>query len=237
LRESNLSARFASRVKDDLARIRVRTVEDLLAYYWIGGRNLEKALRIAPLNTDDNMLIEFAAPLQILAGNSTGPKKPLAAMFDNNETGALAAIQLDPATDPSQFWARVGEAALRLNAYREAALYAEASLQISSNAEAAQVLARAWAGRGERARALAILQQAEESFPRSTEILRALAQFHSLDARWLETRTYAERILEEVPDDPIALLCLGRTQFHLNEASKSRATLEKIPLRSALVLI
>ncbi|HXU12363.1 MAG TPA: fused MFS/spermidine synthase, partial [Candidatus Binatia bacterium] len=49
------------RVLADLERIGIRTPDDLLAHYWVGGEELRSRLRLGPVNTDDNMLIEFAA--------------------------------------------------------------------------------------------------------------------------------------------------------------------------------
>jgi tetratricopeptide (TPR) repeat protein len=230
LRESELRARLASpSVERDLARIRIRSVEDLLAWYWIGGSELKRAIRPAPFNTDDNMLIEFAAPLQILAQHASGSGKPLATMFDENVTGAVTEWQFDSATDRGAFWARVGQAALRLNAHREAAIYGQASLNLSPNPEGAQVLAEASAARGERARALEVLQQAERDLPKSPRILAALARFHSQDAKWETARSFAERLLAESPGDAQGLFQLGRCQFHLNDLPSSLQSLEKIP--------
>src|SRR5207237_9539201 len=117
IEKADLTARLTPRISNDLARIHVQSVEDFLARYWIGGNELKKAVQNEPFNTDDNMLIEFAAPLQVLTAHSRGTRRLLAEMFDDRTTAALAQIELDHATDPALFWARVGRAALRVKAY------------------------------------------------------------------------------------------------------------------------
>jgi spermidine synthase len=230
LRESELRARITGHVQSDLARIRIRSVEDFLAWYWIGGDELKRAIPPGPFNTDDNMLIEFAAPLQIIAQHAQGIGNTLHALYDDRTTGALATFQTDPATDQSQFWARVGRSVLRLKTPRLAHTYGEASLKFSMNPEGAEVLASALAARGDRARAQDVMLNAEHAFPKSPTLLRALALFHSEEAQWEKARSFAERLLAESPEDPFGLLYLGRSQFHLNELPASRETLQKIPL-------
>ena len=228
IREMEIRERFTPRVRTDLARIRIKSTEDLLARYWIGGDELRKAVQNEPFNTDDNMLIEFAAPLQVLTAHSRGTRRILAQMFDDRTTAALGQIELDPSTDPALFWARVGQAALRVKSYHEARLYGEASWKLEQNAEAAAVLATGLQARRENERAFALLQEAEKRFPKSPEVLRALALFHSRNSQWKEARPYAERLLVEAPNDPVGLLCLGRSQYYMDEARASVRTFEKI---------
>ncbi|MCI2432161.1 fused MFS/spermidine synthase [Candidatus Acetothermia bacterium] len=49
-------------VKRDLARIGITSVAEFLAYFRLGSDEIADLVRGAPLNTDDNALIEFAAP-------------------------------------------------------------------------------------------------------------------------------------------------------------------------------
>src|SRR5206468_511161 len=114
---------------------------------------------------------------------------------------------------------------------REAAIYAQASLNVSPNPEAAQVLADATEARGERARALGVLQEAERAFPKSPKLLGALARFHSQEFQWEAARSFAKRLLAESPDDVFALFYVGRCQFHLNDLASSLQSLERIPVR------
>ncbi|MCS6903697.1 MAG: fused MFS/spermidine synthase, partial [Candidatus Bipolaricaulota bacterium] len=49
-------------VQRDLARIGITSVAEFLAYFRLGSDEITELVRGAPLNTDDNALIEFAAP-------------------------------------------------------------------------------------------------------------------------------------------------------------------------------
>lgn len=49
-------------VKRDLERIGITSVAEFLAYFRLGSDEVAELVRGAPLNTDDNALIEFAAP-------------------------------------------------------------------------------------------------------------------------------------------------------------------------------
>jgi len=49
-------------VRNDLARVGVKSAADLLSYFKIGTRALSRFAGEGPLNTDDNALIEFSAP-------------------------------------------------------------------------------------------------------------------------------------------------------------------------------
>ena len=75
-------------VAADLARIHVRTPEDLLAYYITDDRGARAFVGDAPLNTDDNARIEFRAPLSMHTWADT--------LKENAR--ALRALAVDPLT-------------------------------------------------------------------------------------------------------------------------------------------
>src|SRR5439155_20144646 len=105
-----LLARLGGGPARDLERIGIGDPGDLLAHYWIGGAELRSFLAPGPLNTDDNMLIEFAAPLRMLSRRpevQAAQSRDLAGLFADRTTGVLT--HLDPkAADPhaqALFWA------------------------------------------------------------------------------------------------------------------------------------
>ncbi|HKX60745.1 MAG TPA: fused MFS/spermidine synthase, partial [Verrucomicrobiae bacterium] len=106
--ETELRSRWTEIVKRDLERIDLRSAEDLLARYWIGGDELRQCIPAGPFNTDDNMRIEFAAPLQVLAGKdrNTG-LAAIATLFDGKTTGAIQQVRLGSSTKPEEFWGQV----------------------------------------------------------------------------------------------------------------------------------
>ena len=50
------------RVKEDLGRIQVKSVRDILAHFVFGTREVPAFVQNAPINTDDNALLEFSTP-------------------------------------------------------------------------------------------------------------------------------------------------------------------------------
>src|SRR5258706_839030 len=61
---SDLRARLTPVIQSDLARIHVRSVEDFLSYYWIGGAELKRVVQNRRFNTDHDIVIELAGPSQ-----------------------------------------------------------------------------------------------------------------------------------------------------------------------------
>src|SRR6185436_17466622 len=125
-------ARASGPVRADLARIGIRGPEDLLAHFWIGGDELRAAVPPGPLNTDDNMRIEFAAPLRMLARDPDHldmQKKELGGMFRGRTRGALPLLRFPDADADRQarFVARLARAAGELGFPDEAETYAAAA--------------------------------------------------------------------------------------------------------------
>ena len=229
-----MAARMTPTVRGDLERIRIGGVEDLLAHYWVGGDELKRDLAAAPMNTDDNMYIEFAAPLQVLAKRglvATG-KDGVEWLFDGRTTAALPHVRLPdgPSTGSGQaadFWAGVAEAALRQLA-PETPIYSSYSLKLRPNARAAAVQGTALALRGERGPAQTLLEDAAQRFPDSLELHRALAGLFLRDQKWSDARVHTEAWLAQTPDDPLALFYLGRSLFYLKETKAGLAALARI---------
>jgi spermidine synthase len=73
-----LRARLAQpRVKADLGRIRVKSVQDILAHFVFGTREVSAFVQDAVLNTDDNALLEFSAPRTLYIDTSEANFKEL----------------------------------------------------------------------------------------------------------------------------------------------------------------
>jgi spermidine synthase len=124
-------ARLNPSVRADLARINIHQIEDLLAHYWIGGQELQAGLPSGPRNTDDNMLIEFAAPLQILSrSRNCAERQPiLAEAFLGQSTGLLPHLTVPAGVNPADYWALMSDKALGLEHVAEAEVYARHVLE------------------------------------------------------------------------------------------------------------
>jgi spermidine synthase len=121
--ETELRGRLTEPVREDLARIDIHGLEDVLARHWIGGAELARCVPPGPLNTDDNRRIEFAAPLQVLAGGDRNAGlEGIARLFEGAGSAAVPHLRLAASTKPEEFWAGVSEAALRISQYSEPGL-------------------------------------------------------------------------------------------------------------------
>jgi hypothetical protein len=99
----------------------------LLANYWIGGQELRDFLKPGLRNTDDNMLIEFAAPLRMLSRSSKQQIafiEQLAKLFHQHSTGLLPNVQVGHLDNQAQanFWAEQSEASAQTAGQRSDSL-------------------------------------------------------------------------------------------------------------------
>jgi len=106
--------------KEDLHRVGINAVEDLLTYYLMDEIDIAKVVGAAPLNTDDNMRIEFSSPkylyylteeknFQMLLEATSGPWRKMEPLYD------------DP-VEKAAFWDRMGQSYARRDQMDRAAL-------------------------------------------------------------------------------------------------------------------
>lgn len=233
IRLDQLRARWTPAVSNDVARCRLYGIEEMLGAYWLGGQELRQNVRDEPLNTDDNMRIEFAAPLRVVAGYNTPTNSGLRLnrSFDNRNRGLIPHLEMPVGADAPAVWARLAEAMLRQNHLIEGKLYAEHSLSLKRTPAGARFYGDALYMSGKPDEAFAWWQKAEQEFPRAPEILGALAIIYAEREKWAETRGYSERLLKESPDDLNGRYLLGQSFYHLGQEKASLAALE--PLKSA----
>ena len=65
------------RVREDLGRIQVKSVPDILAHFVFGAEEVPAFVKNAPINTDDNALLEFSAPKTLYIDTSEANFKEL----------------------------------------------------------------------------------------------------------------------------------------------------------------
>lgn len=228
--ERALRSRMTPEVRQDLARIQIRNVEDFLGRYWIGGDELKRGLSPGLFNTDDNMLIEFAAPLRVLAGRggNGAAQQTIAALFDGKTRGAIPHVTLMEPSLAADFWAGVSEATLRY-AMPETLVYADHSLKLRHNARAAAVRGATLCRQNQPAAGREVLDKALIQFPDSPELHRAMAQLCSVQSDWAGTKEHAEKWLSLASKDPLAQFYLGLSLFHLKQTDAALTVLEGIP--------
>ena len=73
-----LKARLSQpRIKTDLRRIKIQSVRDVLSHFVFGTREIPAFVKKAPINTDDNALLEFSAPKTLYIDTSEANFKEL----------------------------------------------------------------------------------------------------------------------------------------------------------------
>jgi spermidine synthase len=209
-----IMARSTAKVSADLDRTGIHGPTDLLSYFWIGGDELRRAVPPGPINTDDNMLIEFAAPLRMLSRDPARleeQKRALGSMFAGRTTGVLPFLRF-PDTTPQQkaeFLARLATATMERRHPDEAEGYANASLALAASPEAAAARATAIGALGRPAEASAARADAERRFPDDPGVLRVLLAA-ARDANDGEAvQRYGEAVLALAPGDKAVRLLLG----------------------------
>ena len=228
-------ARASDPVRADLGRIGIHGPEDLLAHFWIGGDELRAAIPPGPINTDDNMRIEFAAPLRMLARDLQRlelQKKELRALFAGRTSGVLPLLRFPGADAAAEgaFLARLARAAIDTGYEDEASVYAAAAWQRSPGPETASTQAVVLAAAGRSEEAAAARAEAERGWPSDPGVQRMLLEAAVRDDDPAAIRRHAEAVLRLAPDDVPARYELAKV---LTAAGEKRAALQVIlPLKT-----
>ena len=226
-------AGVSGRAAADLDRVGIRGPRDLLAHHWIGGAELRAALSPGPLNTDDNMLIEFTAPLRMLArrpGDQMAQATELAGMFAGQTSGILPHLTPPGAGRPalSRFWAQMSGSTLAGGFPDLAVVYAGHSLQMERNPEAARIYGESLARGGQPAAARPWLEAAAREFPHNAALLRSLVALERADLDWPSVRRHARALEKLEPGDRQALYWAGESLFRLGEPGAANAALTSL---------
>jgi len=233
LRLERILERGGPRVVADLERVGIHAPADLIAHYWVGGAELRQSLGPGPLNTDDNMLIEFAAPLHMLARNPAEQEteaRALASMFSGRTTGIASHVAL-PGVDragQSAFYAGLAASAVAQGYADFGVLYARRSLELERNPAAARAYGEALAKGGLSDEARKWLRSAVAEFPRDPGLLRALVGIERGAQDWPAVRRDARTLTALEPQDRAARYWLGESLFRADDRAAALATLEPL---------
>jgi spermidine synthase len=239
LQVDRIFARASDPVRADLARIGIRSPEDLLAHFWIGGAELRAAVPAGPLNTDDDMRIEFAAPLRMLSRDPARlaeQEAALKAMFRGRTTGALPLLKFpdDERDRRARFLEGLARAALESRFDDEAAVYAVAAWDAEPTAATAAVRAVALAAAGRDGEAAAARDDAERRFPWDAEVRRALLAAAVAADDKDAVRRHAEALLTADPSDVTARFELARVLESRGRIGEALHVLEPVRALAAL---
>jgi tetratricopeptide (TPR) repeat protein len=221
--------RMAGPVLEVMKRIQHPRVEDVLAHYWIGGKELRREVASGEWNTDDNRLVEFAAPLRVLVkggGEMTSPEVPR--MFTGKTTGLVTHVTGSESPADSAFWLRVSESAWRMGLVAETLRYARKSLQLQATPEAVRAASLAMERQGEGKAALELVEKHQSAFPESTTLLQARTELLAGAGRWASARQSAERWLQLNPADSRGRYFFAVSAYHLKAPDEALAALENL---------
>ncbi len=230
LRLDRILERGGPRVVADLERVGIHTPADLVAHYWVGGAELRRSLGPGPINTDDNMLIEFAAPLRMLARSPAerqSEASALASMFSGRTTGVASHLGL-PGVDragQSVFYAGLAASAVAQGYADVGVVYARRSLDLQDNPAAARSYGEALAIGGLADGARTWLGGAVAEFPRDPGPLRALLGIEHDAQDWPAVRRHARALLALDPRDRVARYWLGDSLQRAGDRVSALATL------------
>ena len=112
-REKLVAALKDERFGKELARAEVHKPEDLFGLFVSGGQKLTQRIGIGPLNTDDNAMIEFGAPRDLLEYSQKDAKLPFVDQIAGKRIDELPRFFADFNFEDPDILARAAERLLR----------------------------------------------------------------------------------------------------------------------------
>jgi spermidine synthase len=165
-----------SGIAEDLARVGVRDVFDLLARFRLGETETGTWAGAGPLNTDDNALIEFSAPWQIhletLARNAEAVARA------GGRVARYLALDGLPPRARAEFLARLAAKVLTLGDATRAEAIAREGLALGRSADGLSVLGAALERQGRDQEAVRLWRAALSLAPRHRDTSLRLAVYH-----------------------------------------------------------
>ncbi|MBL9168461.1 MAG: fused MFS/spermidine synthase [Verrucomicrobiales bacterium] len=227
---ARLRAKWSDAVEQEFRIMRTGSVEDLLAHYWIGGKELSGQLSGSNYNTDDNRVIEFSAPLQVIlrAVTPLRPESMVSRLYEQAGSGLIPHLSDPQISSDAGFWIRLSEASRRDGHHAASLRYARHALQLTPSAEAVRATSLGLLAIRQRDQALALLSEYSSRFDQSSVFQRARAEVLALVGQWSEVRSAATEWLRLAPADPRARYFLGISQFQLGQSTEALAAFEAV---------
>ena len=215
----------ATAVAEDLARVRVRDVFDLLTRFRLGDTEASAYAGGGPLNTDDNALIEFSAPWEIYLDTAARNAETLAT------AGRGIARYLDgewrSARERAGFLVRLAGRALEVRDWRQAEVTAREGIALAVSAEGLWVLGEALKRQEREAEALRLWQEALAVDPGYIGALLSMALYHYERGEAREAEPYLASLSARLPNDPVVNFLLGVARYQSGLHREALASLRK----------
>jgi spermidine synthase len=111
-------------LRKELERAEVRRPEDMIGLFLVGGEDIPRLVGPGPLNTDDNSLIEYAAPRDLLTFASSDPDLPFIVQMEGARLDQMGRYFVGFDADP-RFYAEAARALLGQGRLKDAKRFAE----------------------------------------------------------------------------------------------------------------
>ena len=127
-------------IAEDLRRVGIRTVEDLLTLYLFGGAEFERFVHSAVANTDDNAVVEVLGPVRYYTRTAKANLSQIKQALVRHQKAELAQgghpLLQDTTTDPAEVTLRMARAYKENHDGQLALLFVNASLRYRETPEA-----------------------------------------------------------------------------------------------------
>ncbi|MEE8161693.1 MAG: fused MFS/spermidine synthase, partial [Acidobacteriota bacterium] len=211
-------------VRSDQERVLVRDPLELLMKFKLGTREIQDYVGTGPLNTDNNGLIEFAAPKTIYVDT----------VADNIEHMKMASQGLggyvqgmgDTPSEQAHFYLKLARRFLQKRDDRQAEALTQKSLSMNGGAEARWLLGQIQAQRGYDITARQHWNQALQLDPTHEGTLLSLARYDRDRGRFQEAGRYLATAVEVHLGKPWPRYYNGINLFYLGSYDKASHELE-----------
>ncbi|MBI4640574.1 MAG: fused MFS/spermidine synthase, partial [Candidatus Tectomicrobia bacterium] len=207
------------RIRNDLRRVGVEGLYTLLAHFRLGSQEIPSYVGDAPLNTDDNALIEFSAPKDLYLNTRISNGEAIS----KASRGILPYLKNVGTTshEAANTYLLLAEAFLERGRRKEAWGLVEASLSFHETAQGHRRLGDLyWIERDER-QALREWERALELEPAHLDTLLSLGSYYIDKGEYEKAREFLTQVVEQHEESWMAHYLLGVSLHHLNEHQHS----------------
>ena len=226
---ARIRERMTGDVQKTLEQLRHPRPEDVLAHYWVGGKDLLAQLGGRVYNTDDNRVIEYSAPLRVLVKGTAELTSPaVLRLFQEKSTGLLPHIQSGEFARNTDFWLRLADVARKNGGQVDSLRYALRSIEIEPSTDAIRLAALAYDRLGATKPGLELVEKYHKDFPDSTTLLQSKTELLAGSGQWAGVRKTAEQWLQLNPADSRGRYFLALSSYHLQAPEEALAALENL---------
>lgn len=211
----------APKIAKDLTRVNVKDPLDLLVKFRLGSEEIETYVGSGPLNTDDNGLIEFAAPKSLYLETASVNVKELR-QASRGVSGYVN--QMGGPKDRVAFFLGLAKRYLLANELEEAERLAREAMAVDE-AAGFWILGEVHLKLGEEERAYEAWRKALKINPSLIEALMSLALFSHHRARFKEAEEFLTRLTRLRPSDPLIMFYHGLNRYFLGDNTGASAKL------------